>query len=228
MKYPRRYQARRSPLHTPATLPPGRERLSLSAVPQGHGRRATITGSSLVSGRRSKADIKAYWQVRLESWLGNISAVIEGRSPWPDAGMEPGLRVACSPRAPLATPAEASASALIRAPISQVWQAVYAPESELLIDPGHVVCAGQVPGTPAGQVGEMQYFVRRLGDGRLTAAACVVTELTDQHSAMTATIAPRHTELLHLLTPAPVGPSCNSQPAGPQAAGASARRRPRQ
>lgn len=68
-----------------------------------------------------------------------------------------------------------------------------------------MVCAGQVPGTPAGQVGEMQYFVRRLDDGRLTAAACVVTELADQHSAETATIAPRHTEALHLLTSVPEG-----------------------
>ncbi len=46
------------PLHTPATLPPGRERLSLSATPQGHGTRATITGSSLVARLRSKADTK--------------------------------------------------------------------------------------------------------------------------------------------------------------------------
>ncbi|HEV2240421.1 MAG TPA: hypothetical protein VGR98_05205 [Streptosporangiaceae bacterium] len=29
--------------HTPATLPPGRERVLLSAAPQGHGTRATIT-----------------------------------------------------------------------------------------------------------------------------------------------------------------------------------------
>jgi hypothetical protein len=119
--------------------------------------------------------------------------------------MGPGLRAACSPRAPLASPAEASASALIRAPIGQVWQAVHAPESELLIDPGHFVCAGRVPGTPVGQIGEMQYFVRRHDDGWLLASACVVTEFTDQHSALVATIAPRHTETLHLVTPDPQG-----------------------
>lgn len=192
-------------LHTPATLPPGREHLLLSAAPQGHGTRATIMASSLVARGSSKGDLKAYWQVQLETWLGNLSAVIEDRSPWPGAGMGPGLCVACSPRALLASPAEASASALIGAPIGQVWQAVHAPESALLMDPGHVVCAGQVPGTPAGRVGEMQYFVRRSDDGRLTASACVVTELTDQHSALTATITPRHTEVLHLVTPAPRG-----------------------
>lgn len=192
-------------LQTPATLPPGRERLVLSAEPQGHGTRATITASSLGARGGSKGNIKAYWQVQLETWLGNLSAVIAGRSPWPDAGMGPGLRAACSPRAPLALPAEASASALIRAPIGQVWQAVSAPESTLLIDPGHGVCAGRVPGTPPGQVGEMQYFVRRDDDGRLGATAGVVTELTDQHSALIAAIAPRHTEALHLLTPAPEG-----------------------
>jgi hypothetical protein len=192
-------------LHTPATLPPGRERLVLSAAPQGHGTRATITASTLGARCGSRGDLKAYWQVQLEIWLGNLSAVIEGRSPWPDAGMGPGLRAACSPRAPLASPGEASASALIRAPIGQVWQAVSAPESTLLIDPGHGVCAGRVPGTPAGQVGEMQYFVRRDDEGRLGATAGVVTELTDQHSALIAAIAPRHTEALHLLTPAPEG-----------------------
>ena len=64
---------------------------------------------------------------------------------------------------------------------------------------------GTSPGTPASQVGEMQYFVQRLDDGRLTASACVVTELTDQHSALTATIAPWHTEVLHLVTPAGQG-----------------------
>jgi uncharacterized protein YndB with AHSA1/START domain len=190
-------------LHTPAT-PHGRERLSLSAAPQGHGTRATITASTPAA-RGRKGDARAYWQVQLEAWLGNLSAVIEGRSPWPDAGMGPGLRAALSPRAPLASPAEASASALIRAPIGRVCQAVSAPESTLLVHPGHVVCAGHVPGTPPGQVGEMQYFVRRLDDGRLGATACVVTELTDQHSALTATIAPRHTEMLHLFTPAPQG-----------------------
>jgi len=192
-------------LQTPATQPPGREHLVLSAAPQGHGTRATITASSLGARGSSKGDLKAYWQVQLETWLANLSAVIEGRSPWPDAGMGPGLRAALSPRAPLASPAEASASALIRAPIGQVWQTVYAPESTLLIHPGHVVCAGRVPGTPPGQVGEMQYFVRRDDDGRLGAAAGVVTELTDQHSALTAAIEPRHTEMLHLLAPAPQG-----------------------
>jgi hypothetical protein len=49
----------------------------------------------------------------------------------------------------------------------------------------------------------MQYFVRRHDDGALTASACVVTELTDQHSALTATIAARHIEILHQVTPAP-------------------------
>jgi Polyketide cyclase / dehydrase and lipid transport len=188
-------------LHTPTMPPLGRQRLSLSAEPQGHGTRATITISSPVPRRGSKGDIEAYWQVQLETWLGHLSAVIEGRSSWPDAGMGPGLRAACSPPAPLASPAEVSASALIRGPIGQVWRTVHAPESALLGDPTHVVCAGRVPGTPAGQVGEIQYFVRRQDDGQLATSACVVTELTDQHSALTATIAPRHTEMLHLVTP---------------------------
>jgi Polyketide cyclase / dehydrase and lipid transport len=185
--------------------PPGRERLSLSAEPQVHGTRVTITASSPGARGSPKGDIKAYWQVQLETWLRHLSAVIEGRSPWPDAGMGPGLRAACSPRAPLASPTEVSASALISAPIGQVWQAVWAPESELPKDPGHMVCTGRVPGTPERQVGEMQYFVRRHDNGLLTASACVVTELTDQHRAVTATIATRHTEILHQVTPAPQG-----------------------
>jgi hypothetical protein len=48
-------------LHTPATVPPGRERLLLSAAPQGHGTRATITASSLGALGSSKGDLKAYW-----------------------------------------------------------------------------------------------------------------------------------------------------------------------
>jgi hypothetical protein len=125
----------------------------------------------------SQCTARAGWvAIRLVCCRGWLALC--GLSPWPDAGMGPGLRAACSPRAPLASSAEASASALIRAPIGQVWQAVSAPESTLLIDPGHGVCAGRVPGTPAGQVGEMQYFVRRDDDGRLGATAGVVTELT--------------------------------------------------
>jgi hypothetical protein len=181
------------------TLPHGRERLSLSAASQGHGTRATITTSSPIPRGSSKGDVRAYWQVQLETWLGNLSAVLEGRSRWPDAGIGPGLRAACSPRAPLASSAEASASALIRAPVGQVWQAVHAPESALLMDPGHMVCAGQVPGTPANQVGEMQYFVRRRDDGLLGAGA----------------------------RPLPREPSCSSHIAGPQAAGPPARGRTR-
>lgn len=192
-------------LHTPATLPPGRQRLSLSAEPHGNGTRATITASTLAARGNSKGSLRAYWEVHLEIWLGQLSAVIEGRSPWPEAGIGPGLRAACSPRAPLASPAEVSASALIRAPIGRVWQAVYAPESAILIDPGHVICAGQVPGTPASQVGEMHYFVGRRDDGRLVAAADVVIELTDEHSALAASIGPRRIEALNLVTPAPRG-----------------------
>jgi hypothetical protein len=89
---------------------------------------------------------------------------------------------------------------MVNAPVSQVWQAVCAPESYLVQDPVHMVCAGRVPGTPSGQVGEMQYFVRREDDGRLTARALVVTELTDQRSALTVGIAPRRVEMLHLVT----------------------------
>lgn len=192
-------------LQTSGTVPPGREHLSLSATPQGSGTQATITATRLPEPGTSKSDIKAYWEVQLKIWLANLSAVIEGQSPWPDTGMSSGLRAACTPQAPLAPAAEASASALIRAPIDQVWRAVYAPESGLLIDPDHVLCAGRVPGPPVGQVGEMQYFVRRFDDGRLTATVCVVTELADQRSALTASIAPRHTEMLHLVTPTAEG-----------------------
>jgi hypothetical protein len=192
-------------LHTLGTPSAGGERLTLSAAAQGRGAQATIMVSSPVARGNSRGDLKAYWQAQLEIWLGNLRAVIEGQSPWPAAAMSQGLRSACSPRAPLASPAEFSASSLVRAPIDQVWQAIYAPESDLLTDPGHMICAGQVPGTPTRQVGEMQYFVRREDDGRLWASACVVTELTDQHSALTAAITPPHIEVLHLVTPAQQG-----------------------
>jgi hypothetical protein len=192
-------------LHALGTPPSGRERLTLSVAAQGRGVQATIMVSSPVTRANSRADLTAYWQEQLETWLGNLRAVIEGQRPWPATGMDPALRSACSPRAPLASPAEVSASALVRAPIDQVWQAIYAPESGLLTDPRHMICAGQVPGTPTHQVGEMQYFVRREDDGRLWASACAVTELTDQHSALTASLTPPHIDVLHLVTPAQQG-----------------------
>jgi hypothetical protein len=51
----------------------------------------------------------------------------------------------------------------------------------------------------------MQYVVRREDDGRVGARALVVTELTDQYSALTADITPPHVEVLHLVTPAQQG-----------------------
>jgi uncharacterized protein YndB with AHSA1/START domain len=192
-------------LHMLGILPPSRQVLTLSAAPDGHGARATIAVTQSVARGGLKTAARAYWRREAEVWLGNLRAVIEGRAPWPAAPMPPGLQVACSPRALLRAPAEASASALISAPISQVWKVIHAPESARLADPEHVVCAGQVPGTPQCQAGEMQYFVMRLDDGRLWPTVLVVTELTDQHSALAARLTPPHDEVLHLLTTAAGG-----------------------
>lgn len=186
-------------------LPSGQEKLRLSAEPSGHGTRATVTVTSLPGRYAVTAEIEAYWQVRLEHWLANLDAVLQSSRPWPGAALDPGLNAACHRREPLISPAEVSASTLIDAPVGEVWDVIHAPGSHVLADPRHFVCAGHIPGTPVGQPGEMQYFVTRDDQGSLRSTAIVVTELNDQHSAMTAVIAPWRIDTLHEVMSTPRG-----------------------
>lgn len=190
-------------VHAPGTVPPGRQVFTLSAAPDGRGTRATIVARRVVW-RGSKGETTDYLRAQLKTWLRELRAVAEGSTPWPAAGMPPGLQEACSPKTPPKAARETSASALISAPLSQVWEAIYAPEPACLIHPEHVICAGRVPGTPTRQAGEMQYFIMRHGD-RLWAEVTMLTEFTDQHSVLNVSLVPRHTATLYLVMPAAEG-----------------------
>jgi hypothetical protein len=179
------------------SLPSGQVRLRLSAEPVNRGTRAILTASTQPARRSVDGDIRAFWQVRLDILLANLEAVFQGSRPWPEAAMDPGLNAACRPREPLVSPAEVSASTLIDAPAGVVWDAIHSAGSQALADPERFVCAGQVPGTPVGQPGEMQYFVTRDDQGRLSSSAVVVTELNAPHSALTAVVAPSRIDILH-------------------------------
>jgi hypothetical protein len=187
------------------TLPAGRERLTLRAQPADTGTLATIAAASLATGSTVKGEVKAYWQVRLEAWLANLESVILGNHPWPDNAMDPALSAACRPSGPLLSPAQVTASTLIDAPQDRVWDALEAPGSHVLTNPDKFVGAGHVPGTPTGQVGEMQYVITRDDKGRLNAATIVVTELAGPHRAVTALVGSRRFETLYEVASTPNG-----------------------
>jgi uncharacterized protein YndB with AHSA1/START domain len=70
----------------------GREQLTLSAVAQDGGTKTTITARNQLVHRASKASVKAFWEVQLQIWLENLSAVSQG--PEPIAGRGDGTRPA--------------------------------------------------------------------------------------------------------------------------------------
>jgi len=121
--------------------------------------------------------------------------------------MHPALLRACTRRELLRNPAQASAAALIRAPISQVWDIVCAPASLRHADPQRVLYGGQVPGTPSRQPGDMQYYVHGhpAGDGRMTASVYVLTAVEGQRSALIVQLSAPHFEVLRTVTPDPGG-----------------------
>jgi hypothetical protein len=188
---------------TRSTHPAGRQLFTLSLLPRRHGATVRLSVSHVVP-RPSQIKAEAYWRAETGTWVGRLKAIAEGRAPWPQAGMPPDMQQACLSPPPLKSPRQASATALISAPASAVWEAVWAPESAVFADPGHVACAGHVPGTPQRQAGEMQYTVMRRPGDRFTAAVHVVKEVTE-YKAVTQNIQPPHGEILHLITPTPEG-----------------------
>ena len=192
-------------LHTPDTAPP-RQVITLAAQRRRRATVVTITVAGTVA-PGAKPDVRAYWRRELEIWLGRLQEVLDGRRPWPGPAMHPALLQACTRRELLRDPAQASASALIRADASRVWDIVGAPASLRHADPQRVLCAGHVPGTPGRQPGEMQYYVHGhpAGDGRMTASVYVLTAAEDQRSALSVQLSAPHFEVLRTLTPADGG-----------------------
>jgi hypothetical protein len=138
--------------------------------------------------------LRKSWDRMLGVWLAGACLVLEGRQPWP-VGMPAGVQRACAARPALEATESVSASVLIAAPLDVVWEAVWAPATS---SPGFVA-SGHVPGTPVQQAGEMQYFVSRNGDGRLTLSTLFVREVAYQRGAVTQDVSPPHRELSYLL-----------------------------
>lgn len=168
--------------------------ITVSAVPDGDGAVATI--AIRARGKRASAG-RDRW---LASWLAALSEAAGWQIPNRGPGMPESLRVRCAPGTPLRKPLTASASALIAAPPDTVWNVVYAPESSVMTA-AEVVAAGVVPGTPAGQAGELQYFVHRGAGGLFTTSVLAVTDLDPGRSARTAGMAFPHMETWHQISP---------------------------
>ena len=189
---------------TPDTAPPG-EVITLAAQRRRRATIVTITVAGLVRSG-GKPDAMAYWRRELEVWLSRLREVLEGQRPWPGPAMHPALLQACVHREPLRDPAQASASTLIRAPVSQVWELVCAPGSLRHADPQRVLCAGRVPGTPACRPGDMRYYVHgQPAGGRMTGSVYVLTAAEEQRSALLVQVSAPHFEVLHTLAPDPAG-----------------------
>jgi hypothetical protein len=153
-----------------------------SVLPARRGTKAVITVHSRVN-RRAKGAIRSWWHQQLKPWLAECAAVLEDRRPWPANGLPADVRAACLARRPIGEAVSVSASTLISAPPDRTWRAVWNPATTLLADPD-CVAAGQVPGTPSQRVGEMQYFVHRLPDGRLQAQLIAVDDLDEGRTAL--------------------------------------------
>jgi hypothetical protein len=140
---------------------------------------------------RLRADaVELATRAGLDRWLRRIRAVAENRSPAPSDLISAEVQRLC-----LQVPRQArdwisvTETAVIRADPNTVWAAVSAPHFDPSSQNAPVAC-GVVPGTPAGQRGEMQYFVERLQDGALESHASAVSAMTDGLGAVTHRVRP--------------------------------------
>jgi hypothetical protein len=177
---------------------------TLSAMPEGASVKVTITVRQTVR-RGLKPDAEANWPWRLQVWLDAIRATVEGRRPWPGAGIPPDMSQRSAGGRELKNPVTTAVAGLIAAPPEQVWEAFYAPETLSIALPEEVLCGGRVPGTPEREVGEMQYQITRDAAGKLRPSFGVVTELMPGHSFLAQSTGPSHGEAYHLLTPVAEG-----------------------
>ncbi len=185
----------------PGRHPHGGEVLTLSVVPERAGSRVAIQVRAAVAHRKGQAVVADYWQQALPLWLAGLCNVAEGRAPLPDGRMPAGLQAACVPAALPGRPDSVSASAMIAAPADDVWEAVCAPESAILMSRGAVGLAGVVPGMPVRQAGEMQYFISRLDDGQLRLTVTMVRELSAGRFALISNVGRPPLDMLHHIEP---------------------------
>lgn len=185
---------------TRSTQPTGKQIFTIGVLPRPHGSTVHLSISDVVL-RPHAIPREAYWRTQVRAWADSLREITEGRAPWPRPEMPARMQQNCSAPRLLKKPVQVSAAAVIHAPAGAVWEAVWAPESSRLMNPGQVAYAGHVPGTPQRRAGEMQYHVHRHPDERFTAQVSVVTELVEGVSAVTQSFAPPHVEVYHLVTP---------------------------
>jgi hypothetical protein len=140
---------------------------------------------------RLRADVvETATRAGLVRWLSRIQAVAENRSPAPGDLISAEVQRLCLqvPRQPKDW-ISVTETAVIRASPGDVWAAVSAPHFHPA-SAGTPVACGYVPGTPAGQPGEMQYFVQRLEAGALTSEAVAVSARTDSLEAVAHRVRP--------------------------------------
>jgi hypothetical protein len=181
---------------TRSTRPVGKQTFTIGVLPQPGGSTVRLSISNVVL-RPDVASAETFWRAKIRAWARSLREIAEGRAAWPGNGMPRGMQEKYSALGPLKKPVQASAATVIHAPAAVVWEAVYAPGS--LVDPTQAY-AGRVPGTPERKVGEMQYHVRCLPDGRFIAHVQVVTEFVEGVRAVTRTIEPP-LEVSDLVTP---------------------------
>jgi hypothetical protein len=142
----------------------------------GIGRRGTALRISHVRTvpRQAKIDAEVEMREDLDGWLTALAAIADGSRPWPPDGIPEPLRRECLAARPARASVEASASVHISASAESVGKAVGALPVLRAVQTEQVVSCGYVPGTGAGQVGSIRYFVYRLADGASLAVASLI------------------------------------------------------
>lgn len=150
--------------------------------------------------RQPRAPLSRYLRNELRSWLDHLWLIIEGRLPWPAEEIPLTVAGACAVHPQTASASTSAASTIIAASPAQVWHAVCAPELNHILDPA-IIAAGRVPGTPEQAVGEMQYTISDLRDGRLAATVHIVRELTLHQRLVYSHVGPPHDQMEMLFAP---------------------------
>jgi Polyketide cyclase / dehydrase and lipid transport len=185
--------------------PDGRATWQLSAEPARRGTKLRIAGTFVVP-RASKLDVVSDQRRELKPWLKNLSASAEGRAPWPGDGAADRVREACAAGVPSRDAVECSASVHIDVPTAGVSRALLGPPELLQVVNSQVAFSGYVPGTPAGQVGGLRYYVHRRSHGSLL-ASCALVAAASPSGVIVRYVTPPFPQLTYTCEPADAGTS---------------------
>lgn len=174
--------------------------LTIRVVGEGSGTQVVVTAQQPAR-LASVLDVKAALRKALAAWLGECAAVLAGERGWPGQEMSPDVLAALA--APLAAGdvTEATASVLIAADPSRVWEVIWDPATRL--PDSSQVATGFVPGRPVGRTGEIQYEITmssRLG-GALSLYVNYVSDMEPGRMARTRVSGPVPFEMLYRVEP---------------------------